>query len=417
MKQLIVVAIWFVCVTCNSFAVTYYADPVSGSMDNPGTQEKPWKTLAEVAKSGKLKTLAGGDTLLLRSGFHGMVTFEGDNSGMVTIAAEKGQKPELSRLQLTKGSNWTIKGLIVSPSFGNQPYEKDIVKLGDGGPSKDIILEDCFVYTTLDTSSWTEQDWMKCNSGINMGRAGTKMTLRNNYVLNTRFGIQLCAPDSLCEGNIVSDFSGDGMRTTRDAQVLQYNIIKNEYVPQPTDKNHDDGIQSFLFNSGGGLVSNVTVRGNIIINNEDPEQKFPSPMQGLAFFDGPRHNFLVEKNVILTDHYHGISLYMAKNCTITDNAVFSIWDSKAKPWIKTTPEKGDLASGNIVKNNIACSFFLKDDPGVKAENNTVATAETFKKAYDEALKVISSKFGEKHETSGRKRLEEIDMKERPGKIK
>ncbi len=387
--------------------VTYYSDPVKGNSGNPGSADKPWPALSEVVKSGKLKSLKGGDTLLLRSGVHGAVTFEGDNAEVVTVAAEKGQKPQLARLTLTKGSKWTIRGLIISPSFGTA-YDKYIVSLGDGGASKEITLEDSFIYTTLDTSSWTEKDWMNANSGINMGRAGVNITLRNNYVLNTRFGISLCAPDSLCEGNIISDFSADGLRTTRDGQVVQYNIIKNEYVPQPVDPNHDDGIQSFLFNKGGGLVSNVTIRGNVIINQEDPAQKFPAPMQGLGFFDGPRENFLVEKNVVLVNHYHGISLYESNNCKIIDNAVYSIWASKMRPWIKMAGEKNNPDCVNTVSNNIAFSFML--DKSVKGENNTKVTAETFKKALNEALAAINSKFGELHETAGRKRMENMEIK-------
>ncbi len=400
-------AVFLLCRPAVLTAAVFYADPVKGDMGNPGSEAKPWKTLAEVAQSGKLKALAGGDTLLLRSGVHGAVTLAGDNSGVITIAAEKGQKPELSRLILTKGSKWAFRGLIISPSFG-PAYEKYIVSLGDGGDSKEIVLEDCFIYSTLDTSSWTAKDWMNANSGINMGRAGVKITLRNNYVLNTRFGISLCAPDSLCEGNVVSDFSADGVRTTRDAQVVQYNVIKNEYVPQPEDPNHDDGIQSFLFNAGGGLVSNVTIRGNIVINREDPAQKFPASMQGLGFFDGPRDGFLVEKNVVLVDHYHGISLYKARNCKIIDNAVYSIWNSKAKPWIKMAEEKNDKNINNTVSNNIACSFIL--DASVKAENNNKADAASFKKALASALEEINSKFGVLHETSGRKRLGDIVIK-------
>jgi preprotein translocase subunit YajC len=37
----------------------------------------------------------GGDTVLLRSGYHGAVAFAGDNAQTITIAAEKGQRPTL----------------------------------------------------------------------------------------------------------------------------------------------------------------------------------------------------------------------------------------------------------------------------------------------------------------------------------
>ena len=65
---------------------------------------------------------------------------------------------------------------------------------------------------------------------ILLGRHGTHLTLRNNYVLNTRFAVNLCAPDSVCEGNVITNFSGDGIRITRDGITVQYNTIKNSFV-------------------------------------------------------------------------------------------------------------------------------------------------------------------------------------------
>lgn len=387
---------------------TYYADPVKGSMSNDGSEAKPWKTLEEIVKNGNIKQLKPGDTLLLRSGKHGSVSLEGNNSEVITIAADKDCKPQLSYFEITRGSKWTIKGLVISPSFG-KPYDKNIVVLAESGESSDLVLEDCFIYTTLDNKNWTKDNWMKANSGIFMGRNGTRITLRNNYVLNTRFGIAMCSFDSLAEGNVVSDFSADGMRITRDGETAQYNVIKNGYVGgNDGDKNHDDGMQCFLFNVGTGMVRNVTVRGNIIINREDPRQRFATSIQGIGFFDGPLVDFVVEGNAVLVDHWHGITLCDAQNCRISDNAVFTIWFDKMKPWI-SLGEKQNLAKGNTVMNNMACEFVLKGDKTAKAKNNETVTQGKFKKAFDNALKVINEKFGEVHQASGKKRVENPDL--------
>src|SRR5690606_33111214 len=103
---------------------------------------------------------------------------------------------------------------------------------------------------------------------------------------------------SLCEGNLVSDFSADGIRITRDGITVQHNVIKNGCCSAADgDDNHDDAIQCFLFNKGTGTVRNAVVRGNVIVNRDGSDQKFPASIQGIGFFDGPLVNFVVEDNV------------------------------------------------------------------------------------------------------------------------
>ena len=384
-------------------------------MSAPGSEDRPWKSLAEIVKSGTLKTLKPGDTLLLRSGFHGSIVIEGNNSDVITIAAQKRNKPQLSHL-IVKGKKWTFRGLTISPTF-DKSYkaagrELGIVELAEGSPSSDITIEDCFIYNTLNSSSWGSREWMAAGNGIWQGGDGTNITLRNNYILNVRFGIQCCSYNSVCEGNVISDFSADGIRVTRDGEVVQYNVIKNVYVnAKDGDKNHDDGIQCFLYNVGTGTVKNIVTRGNVIINRENPAQKYTNTLQGIGYFDGPLVNFVAEDNVVLVDMWHGVSLYDAQNCTITGNSCYSIWTGKSnlRPWVQLGGKAG-AARGNTVKNNQAMSFDLKADKSVKAENNTIVTAKSFAKALEKAMADINGKFGAIHELSGKKRFEKIDIR-------
>ncbi|MBI3829846.1 MAG: right-handed parallel beta-helix repeat-containing protein [Planctomycetes bacterium] len=387
-----------------SWAATYYADPEKGKPDNDGSAAAPWRTLEEVAKSGKLAKLKGGDTLLLATGKHGDVRIDGNNDEFITIAAGKDQTPQLSRLEITQGRKWLVKGLTISPVFGS-PYKGTMLSIGERGESSELVVEDCFVYTAEDSSKWTVEDWMKANDGVWLGRHGTKLTLRNTYVLNTRFGINLCAPGSLCEGCVVCNFSGDGMRVTRDGITVQYCVVKNCYVSaKDGDENHDDGIQCFLFNKGTGTVRNGTLRGNILINREDDKQPFQNAMQGFGFFDGPLIDFLVEKNVVLTAHWHGVSLYDAQNCKILDNACYSRWkDEKPRPWVMLGSKEGQ-AKGNTVKGNMACSFDFKADAAVTAENNIPVTEEAFNQKMKEAEAAIAEKFGRFHPVAKYARL-------------
>ena len=382
---------------------TYYADPVKGSSVGDGSAAKPWKTLEEVVAQGQLKTLKGGDTLLLLSGHHGAVTFGGDNDATVTIAAAPGEHPTLSRLTITRGSNWCVKGLVVSPSLGPAPYKGNIVAFGEGGPSTRITVEDCYVFTVEDASGWDAAQWMNANSGILMGRNGRDLTLRNCFVRNTRFGITLTSFDSLCEGNVVSGFSGDGMRATRDGERVQYNIIKNCYMgPADGDNNHDDAIQCFLFNKGTGAMTGLTFIGNIIIGNEDPNQKLKHPCQALGFFDGPLVKFVVTDNVVSTEHWHGVSLYDAQECRVESNVTWTPPGVRARAGIRLGT-KQKLAKDNTVRNNYACSFDLKQ-PGTVAENNKPSTQAIYDEALKKAYQVICGKFGEKHVAAGRSRM-------------
>jgi hypothetical protein len=383
----------------------YYAVPGKGKASNPGTRSRPWGMLQEAAEKGKLSRVKGGDRVLLGSGYHGHVKFGGDNRKPVVIEpAGKDERPELGRLTITGGSGWTVKGLVVSPSCGGKPYKGNIVTLAEGGPSHDIVIEDCYVYTAEDASKWTPKQWMNANSGIFMGRHGKNLTLRNNYVLNTRFGIALCAYDSLCEGNVVSDFSADGIRVTRDGITVQYNVIKNIYVgSKQGDKNHDDAIQCFLFNKGTGTVRNVTIRYNLILNQEDESQPLATTLQAIGFFDGPLVNFRVEGNVVAVKHWHGVSLYDAQNCVIKGNVAFNPWGGRFTPWVMLG-SKQNRAHGNTVTGNRAHTFKFEADKTVKQSDNRKVTKKVFESARKQVLDEIVKKFGRDHPVAGRGRL-------------
>ena len=209
----------------------------------------------------------------------------------------------------------------------------------------------------------------------------------------------------MAEGNVVANFSADGIRATRDGQVVQYNVIKNNFVgARDGDDNHDDGIQVFLFNVGTGTVRDVALRGNIIIARETDGLPFPNALQGIGCFDGPLVHFLVESNVVCVNHYHGISLYDAQGCTIRDNACFSRWADRARPWVMLGQKKNQ-AAGNTVRNNLAHSFNFKADAQVKAEDNEEVTQAIFNQKLTALLTLINAKFGALHPTAKRPRLE------------
>jgi hypothetical protein len=203
----------------------------------------------------------------------------------------------------------------------------------------------------------------------------------------------------------VANFSADGIRVTRDGQTVQYNVIKNVLVSaRDGDDNHDDGIQAFLFNVGTGTLRNVTLRGNIILARETDDLPFPNELQGIGCFDGPLVHFTVEKNVVCVNHWHGITLGDAQGCDLLDNVCFSRWSGRARPWVQLGQKKNQ-AAGNTVRNNFADSFDFRADASVQAENNQQVTETVFNQRLAELARDIDRRFGERHPTAKRPRLE------------
>lgn len=407
-------------------ARVYYCDPVRGKVNWPGTAQQPWGRLDEVVAAGRLElrdregrilnagVVGSGDTILLRSGYHGEIRIgAGFNKEFVTIAAEEGQSPTAGRLEIDGGRRWLVRGLTISTSLAPEAPSTPghLAMLGERGPadSGELVIENCFLYGVPDSSKWTAEDWIKrAPSGIWLGRHGKGHVARNNFVLNTRFGINLCAEEAVCEGNVVANFSGDGIRVTKDGQRVQHNVVRNAFVgDKDGDANHDDGIQAFLFNKGTGTMRGVSVLENIVVYRDLPGLPWPNAMQGIGFFDGPLIDFKVEGNVVLTNHWHGISLADAQGCRIVGNACFgqrAKGDPVRPPWIQLGQKQG-AAKGNTVTDNLACSYDFAADRDVRSERNRNATADSFYRRFAELEAVIARKYGRVHPVAKRARIE------------
>ncbi len=378
-------------------ATDFYVDPVNGSMSGDGSQAKPWKTLeavvaANLIESQKWKTLPyasgdtlvpknqgapvkAGDTIYLLGGYHGAVTLQGYyNASPITIAAAPGQKPELSKVLVQAGKNWKITGLYVSPEYAPTYSPATMFTIQSHnyqGPVSDVVVDGCYLQSKADVSAWTASDWDQLSAnGLSVG--GTKITIRNNHLKNVNFGISVSATDSLIEHNVVDSFAGDGMRGLGDNSVFQYNLVKNCYK---VNANHDDGFQSWSTGPNGvgtGQVTGIVLRGNTIINYEDPNQPFRGTLQGIGCFDGMYVDWVVENNVIITDHWHGITFLGAKNVHVINNTVIDPNTTKpGPPWIDIGNHKdGTPPSGCIVRNNLVTDL-NNASSGVTADHNIV----------------------------------------------
>src|SRR6476469_2176744 len=118
----------------------FYIDPVNGSDAGDGSATNPWRSLQALFDDGLIETqdwpdypyqdgmqlvtvnagapVRAGDTIWLRSGYHGDLVIEhAYNTAPITIAVEAGQSPEVRSLRVQAAQNWIVRGLSISPSY------------------------------------------------------------------------------------------------------------------------------------------------------------------------------------------------------------------------------------------------------------------------------------------------------------
>lgn len=381
-----------------SWTASYYIDPVNGKDSNTGSISSPWKSLDYLIDNGMIESrewnslphtsssylvpknsgaqIQGGDTLFLRSGMYDELYITSYyNTSPITIMAEPGSTAVFRNIRIRSSSNWIISNVTVSPSAFPDSSFSTMIDLDENdwsGPIQEITVKQCDLFSVADSSGWSSSDWnTKAKNGI--GVDGSNMTISHNSLTNVNFGISVGASHSLVNRNTITNFSGDGLRGLGDYTVFEYNTVKNCY---DVNSNHDDGFQSWSIGSDGkvgtGVVTGIVLRGNTIINYEDINQPFRGTLQGIGCFDGMFKDWVVEKNIIKVDHWHGISLYGAINAVIQDNIVMDQNNERpGPPWIYLHSHKnGTPPRDSLVKCNVAPRILWNDGTNNTIEYNT-----------------------------------------------
>ena len=391
MKKLILFTTASLTIPLLLFSSTFYLDPDEGSMANDGSLTHPWTTVQEVLDSNLIETYApfeypylegdslilinegapvkSGDTLICRNGYYGELhVLRRFNTDYITITAASGHTPVFRNIRFSGARYWRVQNLTVTPESAPE-YERNTLVFiewhGYSGPSTYITVENCYLYSVENTTYWSAAHWdnLSCTA---ISCQGKHVIIRNNYCKNVNFGISSSHDSCLVEYNTIENFAGDGLRGLGDYNTFQYNIVKNSY---DVNGNHDDGFQSWSVGEGGEVgtdtVWGMVLRGNTIINYEDPNQRHRGTLQGIGCFDGFYADWIVENNVVIVDHWHGITLSGAVNCRIINNTVADrdTTGPDMSPWIRVGNHKnGSESVGCIVRNNIYYRTLSVDTP-------------------------------------------------------
>jgi hypothetical protein len=375
----------------------FYADPVHGDAAGDGSRAHPWGSLEELIAAEAFETLdwdgrpytegvstlvphttgpiGPGDTLWLLAGHHGTALFDSLYvDGTITVAALPGARATLARARFRAASGWVLRGVAISPAYGDEPSALPLVEIDThawGGPASDITVEDCELETAADTTSWSAEDWdTRAADGVRA--EGDDIVVRGNHLRNVAFGITTTGARALVEGNLIERFSGDGLRGLGDQSVFAYNTVRDLFL---VNDNHPDGFQSWSVGADGrvgtGEVTGTTLRGNVFVNTTDPGRPHQGNLQGIGMFDGTYVDWRIENNVVVTDHWHGITLMGARGARIVNNTVVDLFPDNevGPPWIRVTAHKnGTPAQDCRVWNNLATAY-ASDTAGVTEDHD------------------------------------------------
>jgi parallel beta-helix repeat protein len=339
-----------------SFAEVYYvqAQNKSGKLEGTGRPSDPWSPLKKVFQK---KLLKGGDVLILKDGYYGNVSINKlAFSTPLVIRAEKEYGAKFRTLSIKKVSGLNLRNLSVSLSHDKSynGFPKHAPSLVYIDASSDVRVKGFNIYSVPDVTGWTKEDWVKKAANGVFAR-GENISIVGNKIRNVKSGINAFATKSHVAANSISHFSGDGIRALGDYSRVTDNTISYCYQ---VDKNHADGIQSWSIGpdrrSGTGTVYGVVIENNRILNLPHPENKLRCNLQGIGMFDGMFEGWVIRNNLIVVDHWHGISLYGSKNSKIVNNTLVKATGNKyGPPQIRIVDhKKKKKSSNNIIANNI-----------------------------------------------------------------
>ena len=367
-----------------SHAAIFYVDPEKGDMAGDGSALRPWKTVQEVIEGKLIQTRDGrgrlknpgapvkaGDTILLRSGYHGEIYCRGAyNDDYIMIAAETGHAPKVRRVFFAAAGKWIIRGLTVCPEFAPE-FKRDrlIYVVNWGGPSSDFVIEDNTLYSTPDGSSWSAEQWNE-RVCYGIGVIGERIRIRNNTLRYVNHGIVLTGDNIMVEGNSIEHIGGDGIVCSADNTSLIGNTIKYFYK---INANHDDGIQFHRGRDKTTPIRNAVVRGNTIIAwDQAARHRLTTSPQGICNFDIPALNWRIENNIVLVKHHHGITIYGCRGGVVVNNLAYNPYGGNYLAGIALGTTHGKTTSENtVVRNNLVDSKITLPGASNAADRNIV----------------------------------------------
>ncbi len=344
----------------------YYAKPKEAIIKN---SNHLFESITSILNKTKSSTHA---TIFLASGSYNSLALK--NVENITLIPMLEAAPIFQNIKITNSQNITLQGLTVSSTnpLGKKSY---YIKI-DSSSSK-ISIKNCLIQAANKTESWEPEDWArKASNGIYS--LGNNCHFEHNLIRNIHHGLETKGNSNIVNNNIIVRFAGDAIRNTGDDNIFDSNYLADALVDDYSakDGNHDDLFQSWTFEAP---IKHITIKNNIAISCTDTTMHLPSKVvQGIACFDGFEENWLIENNLVILEHPHGIALFGANQCQIKNNRIIPSpfnqyegeWESK--PWIMIADHKdGRPSLNNLITNNLVSVLKITDSLALSQNNRLI----------------------------------------------
>jgi hypothetical protein len=310
---------------------------------------------ASAAVGTALDDAEAGDQIILHEGYYGDLQLTGDFDEATYVIAAEDEPVEARTLVIQGATNLHVSGLSISLSHAASYATDTMVHIAS---SSFVSVSDCDIFSAPDSTSatWSAMDWANLpGTGINV--RSPDITLEGNRLRNVGYGISINydAPRAIVRRNHIQNFSRDGLRGVADDGLFEYNTVLDAY---DVDDHHDDFFQSWSYEDGvvgTTVVRGVVLRGNTFINFTDPDREFAGAAQGIGCFDGFFEDWVVENNLVIVNHWHGITFLGGRNLRIVNNTVVDNrpGEDPGPPWIDVSAHKdGRESEGILIRNNV-----------------------------------------------------------------
>lgn len=350
-------------------ASDYYIRPTSTGGN--GTQENPFGSLEEALSS--VKETAGGDRFLLASGNYGSCTIRGAMSGFIQIMAEEGAQPVFEQITFENAARWRIMNVTITGQ--NKPYCVSTDSL-----CQSIQMVGCNLGIPAISDEWSREDWKKVPDGLIL--RGKRHRVLLNHFQNVNTGIRCYAPQSIVSQNKINFFTGRGIEIFSGFGSYENNLIKNA-VNLYDNENYGILIQG----TNGQSISQLKINGNAIYNYTNYTRHFIGPMGGIASFNAQLSKINVESNLVICDHWHGISLFKLKDSFIANNTIIDPYLGTTYPEEQRASLSGPIgpcrlwidnqeatSSNNIITNNLVSDMRIIGTHALESNNLVVESS-------------------------------------------
>lgn len=314
-----------------------------------------------------LNSATGGDIIELASGDYGqldLITFQASgvkaiyDSPVTITSADPENRASFSGIDLREVKNLTFDNIVFDSAYTGEkiwvnPFS---ITTSEGITIRNSLFEGELASGTGDATV----DGFATGKGLRVTRSSDIAVEDNEF--NTWFvGLDVASSRNVqVSGNDVHSMRSDGMNFSTVTNVVIEDNYIHDFARSPSSGDHPDMIQFWTYGAASP-TTDVIIRNNTldIGSGSATQSLFMRNEQvdnGLAGEEMFYQNILIEENVILNSHHHGITVGEAKDLVIRKN---SILDSSAienssgsTPKINISPQSKDV----IIEKNVVAEI-------------------------------------------------------------